>query len=96
MQGKGRPARRGDVVCIDFAVHSEDRSHEYLWDQNFCFELGAGVVVAGFDAGVDGMMAGGQRTVVCPPHLHWGRGGYGEKIPPNATLVFEIDLVSID
>jgi FKBP-type peptidyl-prolyl cis-trans isomerase len=57
--------------------------------------LGAGGVIPGFDQGLVGMKVGGKRTVTIPPDLAYGSSGQGDKIPPNATLVFELELVSI-
>ncbi len=61
--------------------------------QPFTFTLGAGQVIAGWDQGVAGMKVGGQRTLVIPPSLGYGAAGAGNGlIPPNATLLFEIQL----
>ena len=92
--GRGKPARNGDIVCIDYSVRTTDHE-ELLWGRDFCFTLGGGAVVAGLDEVIPGMQAGGRRTVRCPPHKHWGREGYGGRIPSGATLVFEIKLVSV-
>ncbi|MBT8486520.1 MAG: FKBP-type peptidyl-prolyl cis-trans isomerase [Phycisphaerales bacterium] len=93
--GRGRPARRGDIVCIDFEVHTQE-GEELLWGKDFCYQLGAGVVVAGFDEGVVGMQKGGRRQVLCPAHMHWGRGGYADKIPAHTALLMDIRLVSVE
>ena len=61
----------------------------------FSFPLGAGRVIAGWDQGVAGMKVGGQRTLIIPPELGYGARGAGGVIPPNATLVFEVDLLSV-
>jgi len=96
--GHGRPCKDGDVVCIDYRVLLPDGG-EIMWAKDFCFELGAGAVIAAIDAAVPGMSAGGKRLVSCPPHMHWGRGGYGSgdtMIPPGTTLSFDIKLTSIE
>ena len=64
-------------------------------DEAFEFELDAGEVIAGWDEGVQGMKVGGQRRLVVPPHLGYGEQGAGSSVPPNATLVFDLELLSV-
>jgi len=62
---------------------------------NFKFKLGTGQVIKGWDKGVQGMKVGGQRTLIIPSSLGYGARGAGGAIPPNATLVFDVELMEV-
>jgi len=97
--GTGATATAGSRANVDYAVWLYDaaaaENKGTLVDSgSFAFVLGTGSVIAGFDQGVTGMRVGGRRRLVIPPNLAYGSQGSGP-IPPNATLVFEVQLNSI-
>ena len=88
-----RPVRRGP----DYETGKEfDASWQDRPGQPFQFQLGSGNVIPGWDQGVAGMKVGGRRELIIPPDLAYGAQGQPPDIRPNATLIFVIDLVSID
>ena len=73
----------------------DNKGQQFDSAQNFQFTLGAGQVIQGWDLGFNGMRVGGLRRLVLPPDLAYGSAGAGGTIPPNATLVFDVELVSV-
>jgi FKBP-type peptidyl-prolyl cis-trans isomerase FkpA len=102
--GSGEEARRGPVtVHYTGWLHdpAQPDGHGRKFDSShdrrdpFEFSLGGGQVIQGWDQGVVGMKVGGKRTLVIPPELGYGARGAGGVIPPNATLVFDVELVRV-
>ncbi|OQA31417.1 MAG: FK506-binding protein [Betaproteobacteria bacterium ADurb.Bin341] len=96
--GKGTEARNGDVVNVHYTGWLTDgRQFDSSYDRNepFSFRLGTAQVISGWDAGVQGMRVGGVRKLTIPPELGYGHRGAGGVIPPEATLVFEIELLDV-
>lgn len=100
--GEGAEAIKGNHVSVHYTGwlytngeagakfdSSKDRG------QPFQFPLGGGQVIRGWDEGVAGMKIGGTRRLVIPPELGYGARGAGGVIPPNATLLFEVELISV-
>jgi FKBP-type peptidyl-prolyl cis-trans isomerase len=95
--GEGREAKAGDTVSVHYTGTLQDGSKfDSSRDrgQPITFPLGAGHVIKGWDEGIAGMKVGGKRTLVIPPNLGYGSRGVGS-IPPNSTLLFDVELVSI-
>jgi FKBP-type peptidyl-prolyl cis-trans isomerase len=95
--GTGATAAAGDTVTVHYVgtfTNGTVFDSSYSRNQPFVFRVGAGQVIAGWDQGVPGMKVGGKRRLTIPPSLAYGSTGAGP-IPPNSTLVFEIDLLSI-
>lgn len=91
--GTGLECRTGDNVTIKYRGSFPDGKE---FDKgSFAFRLGAGEVISGFDMGVTGMKVGQKRRITVPPEMGYGARGAGNVIPPNSTLVFEIELVKI-
>ena len=96
--GMGDPVTSGDIVHVHYHGWLTDSTlfdTSYLRQEPFVFRLGAGTVIPGWDLGIPGMQQAGGRQLVISPELAYGQQGRG-RIPPNATLIFEIILVSVD
>ncbi|MGI9027084.1 MAG: FKBP-type peptidyl-prolyl cis-trans isomerase [Burkholderiaceae bacterium] len=103
--GTGAEAVAGKTVVVHYtgwlfdatATDNKGKKFDSSRDRGdpFSFGLGAGQVIKGWDQGVAGMKVGGQRTLVIPPELGYGARGAGGVIPPNATLVFDVELLDV-
>lgn len=97
-QGTGETAKPGDTVTVNYVGTLQDGTKfdsSIDRGQPFHFTLGQNSVIKGWELGVVGMKVGEKRKLTIPPELAYGPSGAGEIIPPNATLVFEIDLLGI-
>ncbi len=96
--GAGPTPKRGDTVTVHYTGWLTDGSKfdsSVDRDEPFAFVLGTGQVIQGWDQGVAAMRVGDKARRTIPPELAYGEQGYPGAIPPNATLIFEVDLLSI-
>ena len=100
--GTGAAAAAGQQVSVHytgwlFVNGAKGKKFDSSKDRGdpFGFPLGAGHVIKGWDEGVQGMKVGGSRTLTIPPNLGYGARGAGGVIPPNATLLFEVELLGV-
>lgn len=101
--GKGKAAKSGGPIQVRYVGILFDNGKEFdaSWKgkrrpgRPFQFTLGQGQVIPGWDQGLVGMKTGGRRKLIIPPALAYGAQGYPPSIPPNATLIFDVDLVEV-
>lgn len=102
--GKGKEAVAGKTVVVNYTGWLYEvtaaNQHGKQFDSSvgrgpFSFPLGAGQVIKGWDDGVAGMKVGGKRTLIIPSELAYGKRGAGGVIPPDATLVFDVELLDV-
>lgn len=103
--GSGEEAEIGKTVNVHYtgwlydenAPDKKGKKFDSSLDrkEHFSFMLGAGRVIKGWDKGVQGMKVGGQRTLIIPPSMAYGERGAGNVIPPDATLIFDVELVGL-
>ena len=99
VEGDGQEATAGMQVSVDYMGinWSNGREFDASWNRGdtFSFGLGAGMVIPGWDQGVQGMKVGGRRRLTIPPQMAYGSSGAGGVIGPNETLIFVVDLRSV-
>jgi len=96
--GEGAEATSGNSVTVHYVgTLTDGKKFDSSRDrgQGFSFKLGTGTVIQGWDLGVNGMKVGGVRKLTIPPDLAYGTKGFPPVIPPNSTLVFEVELLKV-
>ncbi len=103
--GSGKEAKAGSTIKVDYtgwlydpqAPDHKGKKFDSSLDRGdpFGFVLGNGAVIRGWDEGVKGMKEDGQRTLIIPADMAYGKRGAGGAIPPDATLVFDVELISV-
>lgn len=96
--GTGKEAKDGNTVTVHYTgtLTNGKKFDSSVGRGPFSFILGRGEVIKGWDRGVKGMKIGGIRKLTIPPHLGYGERGAGADIPPNATLLFDVELLKVE
>jgi peptidyl-prolyl cis-trans isomerase A (cyclophilin A) len=97
-EGTGAQAVKGRIVSVHYTGKFQDGKvfdSSHSRGEPITFPLGKGNVIKGWDEGIALMKVGGKAQLIIPPNLGYGEGGAGGVIPPNATLIFDVELVSI-
>ena len=99
-EGSGAEAKAGDTVTVQYVGVGYESGEEFdaSWDRGepFPFQLGAGMVIPGWEQGIEGMKVGGRRELIIPPELAYGQAGSPPAIGPNETLIFVVDLLAVE
>ena len=102
--GDGKTAKHGDQLEVQYTgwlydtAKADNKGAQFDSSRErepFKFRLGVGQVIPGWDHGIEGMKAGGLRQLIVPPEMGYGANGAGAAIPPNATLLFEVELLKV-
>jgi FKBP-type peptidyl-prolyl cis-trans isomerase len=96
--GTGAEAKSGDKLAMHYVgTLTNGKKFDSSRDRGdpFIFTLGRGMVIKGWDVGIAGMKVGGMRKLTIPSHMAYGEQGFHDLIPPNATLVFEVELLKV-
>jgi peptidylprolyl isomerase len=98
-EGTGEEAKSGDEVTVQYVGvnYKSGKEFDASWDRGepFPLQLGAGMVIPGWEQGIEGMKVGGRRELIIPPELAYGPEGRPPTIGPNETLIFVIDLLEV-